>query len=376
MEDKKVTIKGFKAFDKDFKCRGMQYKTNSTFKEDVELLICEEGLHFCEMPLNVFNYYSFDSRFAKVEAVGDIEKEGDKVATNELRVIEEITLSQMFKAHFDLVLKKIKTSSRTTNTTEHKAHVSTSEHNAHANTTGNGAYANTVGYNAHANTAGNEAHANTVGYNAHASTAEYKSYANTAGNYSHANTSGSDAYANTSGYNAHASALGSEAYANTSGNYSHANTSGNEAHANTSGHNAHANASGKYAHVNTAGNYSHANTSGSEAHVNTLGNYAHANASGDYAHVSTAGDYAHANASGNYAHASASGYNTISASVGRNGKAKSVNGWIVIADWRYEEGKYNIKRIYTAKVGDKILGVRITPDTWYWFEDRKLKSEK
>lgn len=51
----KNKIKGFKGFDKDFKCRDKQYKENEIFEEKVTLKICNQGIHFCEKPLDVFN---------------------------------------------------------------------------------------------------------------------------------------------------------------------------------------------------------------------------------------------------------------------------------------------------------------------------------
>ena len=53
---------GFKGFSKELKCNDMQYEIGKTFKENFAKL-CHYGLHFCEYPLDVFNYYSpTDSR--------------------------------------------------------------------------------------------------------------------------------------------------------------------------------------------------------------------------------------------------------------------------------------------------------------------------
>jgi len=170
-----TTIKGFKGFDKDFKCRDMQYSENKEFSEDVEPSLCNRGLHFCEMPLDVFEFYPPNGKniFADVEAVGTTVKDEKKSATNKLKVGVALSVSAMFKAHFSLIFEKIIASSETTNTSGYKAH---------ANTAGNEAHANTSGDEAHANTAGNYAHANTAGYKAHANTTGKKAHANTAGN--------------------------------------------------------------------------------------------------------------------------------------------------------------------------------------------------
>ena len=109
--------------------------------------------------------------------------------------------------------------------------------------------------------------------------------------------------------------------------------------------------------------------------TNTSGYKAHANTSGNEAHANTSGDYAHANTSGNRAHANTSGGEAISCAIGISSKAKASKGWVIITNWVYDK-KYVIKNIYSKKVGQKIKGVTIKADTWYWFENGELKSQK
>ena len=54
-------MKGYKAFDKDWKCRDFQYKIGETYElpEGQELKICQCGFHFCKNPIDVFGYYPF-----------------------------------------------------------------------------------------------------------------------------------------------------------------------------------------------------------------------------------------------------------------------------------------------------------------------------
>ena len=49
-------MKGFKAFGKGLVCRGKQYKENTVFEES-KAVICWSGMHFCETPLDVLDYY-------------------------------------------------------------------------------------------------------------------------------------------------------------------------------------------------------------------------------------------------------------------------------------------------------------------------------
>ncbi|MFV7791279.1 hypothetical protein ACNO6Z_10560, partial [Aliarcobacter lanthieri] len=131
---------GFKGFDKDLKCRDFQYEIGRTFEEDVEPKCCNKGLHFCEMPLDVLNYYDYSpangNRFAKVEALGKIDKSKDKVATNKLRIDSELSFRDLFKWHFKLVFEKVESSNTKSSTTGNYAHSSTTGNYAHSSTTG------------------------------------------------------------------------------------------------------------------------------------------------------------------------------------------------------------------------------------------------
>ena len=66
-------MKGYKGFDRELKCRNMQFEVGKEFSVDGRLELCENGLHFCKFPLDVVKYYDFnDSRFAEVESIGEV----------------------------------------------------------------------------------------------------------------------------------------------------------------------------------------------------------------------------------------------------------------------------------------------------------------
>ena len=95
-------MKGFKGFDKDLKCRDLQYKVGEETKIDGDIKLCRSGLHFCENPHDVFNYYSPGEkhRFAVVEAedVSDDKNDDDsKRVCKRLTVKAEISVFEICK---------------------------------------------------------------------------------------------------------------------------------------------------------------------------------------------------------------------------------------------------------------------------------------
>lgn len=90
-------MKGYKVFNPDWTCRGFQFEVGKTYKHDGELSVCNSGFHFCQKASDCFNYYSFDinNKVAEVEALGRISTDGDKSATDEIRIIREIPWSEV-----------------------------------------------------------------------------------------------------------------------------------------------------------------------------------------------------------------------------------------------------------------------------------------
>ena len=117
-------VKGYKAFNKGMICRGKQYKENATYEENGNE-ICEAGvMHFCENPFDVLNYYPLVdenggiSDFADVEAIGDIYKREDKIATNKLHIGAKLGLKGFIKACVDFTIEKVRVESGKDNETD------------------------------------------------------------------------------------------------------------------------------------------------------------------------------------------------------------------------------------------------------------------
>ena len=105
-------MKGFKAFGKRLVCRGKQYKENTVFEEQ-EAVICRSGMHFCENPLDVLDYYPLvDSNgnvveVAEVEALDECQTDDNKkYCTKKLKIGFKLSLKEFVKAAIDFALEK------------------------------------------------------------------------------------------------------------------------------------------------------------------------------------------------------------------------------------------------------------------------------
>ncbi|MBQ6264493.1 MAG: hypothetical protein IJK60_03505, partial [Clostridia bacterium] len=147
-------MKGYKGFDKDLKCRGMQYEVGKTYEED-EAKLCEKGLHFCEAPLDVFGYYApVDSRYCEVKADGvtDDKDNDSKRVAKKLTIGAEIGIPGLIKAHIDWVNEHIDEEKKQSNTGNCSAASNTGNYSAASNTGYYSAASNTGNYSAASNT--------------------------------------------------------------------------------------------------------------------------------------------------------------------------------------------------------------------------------
>ena len=202
MNKKDNIIRGFKGFDKDLKCRGFQYEIGKYYKQEGEAKCCKIGFHFCENPLQVFDYYSpCTSRFCQVEGGGSVDKSkaDSKVATSNIHISSEIGLNGLIDAGLKYILNKadcygVKTTnicnySATTNTGYFSAATNTGDQSAATNTGNCSAATNTGNCSAATNT-GNYSAATNTGYYSAATNTGYKSAATNSGSQSAAISTG------------------------------------------------------------------------------------------------------------------------------------------------------------------------------------------
>lgn len=92
---------GYKGFDQNWGCRDKQYEVGKTYEEE-KAVLCQEGMHFCENPFDVFTYYfpGDRARYAEVEA-DDVSPEKDidsKRVCKKLTIKAELNIIGIVKA--------------------------------------------------------------------------------------------------------------------------------------------------------------------------------------------------------------------------------------------------------------------------------------
>ena len=105
-------MKGYKGFEKGLVCRGKQYAENTVFEES-KAVICQSGMHFCENPFDVLDYYDLVTSsgkfndFAEVEALAETKTDDDKkFCTTKLKIGAKLSFAGFVKACVDFVIEK------------------------------------------------------------------------------------------------------------------------------------------------------------------------------------------------------------------------------------------------------------------------------
>ena len=105
-------MKGYKAFEKGLVCKGKQYAENTIFEEE-NVEVCKCGMHFCENPLDVLDYYPLIdnngelTEFAEVEALDEVlTDDNKKYCTKKLKIGAKLDLPAFVKASIDFQFEK------------------------------------------------------------------------------------------------------------------------------------------------------------------------------------------------------------------------------------------------------------------------------
>ena len=105
-------MKGYKGFNPGLICKDKHYQENTVFEEP-EAKICKKGMHFCENPFDVLDYYDLirsdgtPNEFAEVEALDEPKTDDKKkFCSRKLKIGVKLGLSGFIKACVDFVLEK------------------------------------------------------------------------------------------------------------------------------------------------------------------------------------------------------------------------------------------------------------------------------
>jgi hypothetical protein len=324
-----IITHGFKGYDQNMKCRDHQYEVGQTYEMAGEAKACQRGFHFCEHPLDVFNYYPpATSRFTEVQGEGTPARHpgGDsKVAVSKIHIGAEINIASLTKAAVKFVFDRAKYSKEPTE--------------------------NATGYQGAASATGTRGAASATGYQGAASATGYQGAASATGDQGAASATGDQGAASATGTRGAASATGYQGAASATGTRGAASATGDQGAASATGYQGAASATG---------------TRGA---ASATGYQGAASATGYQGAASATGDQGAASATGDQGAASATGYQGAAVSLGIAGKAKgAVGAWITIAEWKLEDFNWNRVDVQTVRVdGDKIKG-----DTYYQLVDGKF----
>lgn len=82
-----------------------QYTVGETYEEKEKPHAGHNGFHFCKDLICCFNYYGIDDqkRIGLLEILGDVDEQGDKCATNKMRIVREIP----WREAIDIVMSQV-----------------------------------------------------------------------------------------------------------------------------------------------------------------------------------------------------------------------------------------------------------------------------
>ena len=166
-------MKGYKGFNPGLICKDKQYQENTVFEEP-EAKICEKGMHFCENPFDVLNYYDLirsdgtPNEFAEVEALDEPKTDDkEKFCSRKLKIGVKLGLSGFIKACVDFVLEKTIAETPSENVDSgYSARIGSSGYSAQIGSSGYYARIGSSGDSAQIGSSGDSARIGSSGYSA------------------------------------------------------------------------------------------------------------------------------------------------------------------------------------------------------------------
>ena len=320
--------KGYKGFDSQLRCRGFQYEIGQEYEHAGGVELCKKGFHFCENPMDVFEYYPpSDSRYCSVESTGTEDKNiySSKVSASILKINAEIGLAGLIKAGVKFILDKVDwDNKKSTNTGNRSAATNTGYWSAATNTGDQSAATNTGDWSAATNT-GDQSAATNTGYCSAATNTGYCSAATNTGNRSAATNTGDQSAATNTG---------------------------------------------NWSAVTNTGDQSAATNTGDQSAATNTGNRSAATNTGNCSAATNTGNQSAATNTGNWSAAIVSGKQSVAIAIGYQSKAKGSKGcWLVLGE------KNDYGELIDVQCR-KVDGVKIKEDTFYMLVNGEFEEVK
>jgi len=317
-------VKSYKGFHKDMTCRGFQYKEGKEY-ETSKAVVCNEGFHACEHPLDCLGYYPPNtSVYHEVEQTGEFSSDSgsrdSKIASTKIKIGAKLSIAGLVQAAIDFTKSKTVTMQ---DATGDKGASSATGNCGASSATGNcGASSATGDYGASSAT----------------------------GDYGASSATGNCGASSATGYKGASSATGDYGASSATGNCGASSATGDKGASSATG-----------------------NCGASSA----TGNCGASSATGDYGASSATGDYGASSATGNCGASSATGYKgassadnstAVAVAWGYESKAKGcIGAHIVCAEWKYDN--LNNDWVFVGAKMSIVDGVKIKADTYYTLRD-------
>jgi hypothetical protein len=243
------TILAIKGMNHDMTCRSFKFEPGQSYEVSGRIAACENGFHSCPLdgetsPLSVFQYYAPGiSRYFEVEASGETDRQGDKIASAKLTIGVEVGVGELTRRFVDWVIGRAKPNGAASNSGDYGAASNSGGYGAASNSGARGAASNSGARGAASNSGRYGAASNSGDYGAASNSGDYGAASNS-GYYGAASNSGARGAASNSGARGAASNSGARGAASNSGDYGAASNSGDYGAASNSGYSGAASNSG------------------------------------------------------------------------------------------------------------------------------------
>ena len=202
-------MKVYKGTDKDMRCRGLQYEIGKPVEANGDISMCNNGLHACEMPLDVLNYYPpCSGRYfvGVLDGVSDERSNDSKRVGRKLELKAELNIAGLIKAQINYVRERATPEGETA--------------------TGDQGAASATGFQGAASATGFQGAASATGFQGAASATGDQGTASATGDQGAASATGFQGAASATGFQGAASATGFQGAASATGKTSVAVSTG------------------------------------------------------------------------------------------------------------------------------------------------------